>query len=462
MKPYAALAILLLAGCSTRGLAEQVGSGLPAVPRASADMLARDEAGIGAVSDDRFHTTYVRLGSRSAEGLLYDPSIGAVSDTALVYLHPNGNTFDEPLGPQMASRGYRTLMINHHGTEEADDIFAPSISQGIRFLKSLEGVDRVVLVAHSGGGHVAAFYQNVAENGPSACSGPEKIYPCRIGLVIDLEKADGLVLLDPTLGAFHQMSSIDPAWTEAGRDPALDMFAPGNGYDPSTGTATYSPEMIQRFHAAQANRNAVIVDGALSRLAAIERGEGAYSDDEPLVIKGMAVSSGGARLYQPDTALVSRTRAPHLLLKADGADVDEIISSVRPATGQRPSDRLPALATSQNTTVRRFLAASAVRTGADFAITENNIVGVDWPSAMSSSPSNAAGVTVPSLVLTMSCHYLAVPGEIIFDSLSASDKTYAAVEGATHLFAPCRPEYGDTMKRTFDFLDGWLSMRGRF
>ena len=62
----------------------------------------------------------------------------------------------------------------------------------------------------------------------------------------------------------------------------------------------------------------------------------------------------------------------------------------------------------------------------------------------------------------MSCHYLIVPGEIIFDSLASADKTYAAVEGATHLFAPCRPEYGNTMKRTFDFVDGWLSAEGRF
>jgi hypothetical protein len=55
-----------------------------------------------------------------------------------------------------------------------------------------------------------------------------------------------------------------------------------------------------------------------------------------------------------------------------------------------------------------------------------------------------------------------VPGEIIFDHLGAKDKTYAAVEGATHLFNACRPEYGDTAKRTFDFVDAWLGRPGRF
>jgi hypothetical protein len=37
-----------------------------------------------------------------------------------------------------------------------------------------------------------------------------------------------------------------------------------------------------------------------------------------------------------------------------------------------------------------------------------------------------------------------------------------AVEGATHGFAPCKPEYGNTTKRTFDYLDSWLSKPGRF
>jgi len=36
------------------------------------------------------------------------------------------------------------------------------------------------------------------------------------------------------------------------------------------------------------------------------------------------------------------------------------------------------------------------------------------------------------------------------------------VEGATHNFTACRPEYGDTMARTFDYLDAWLMQPGRF
>ena len=62
----------------------------------------------------------------------------------------------------------------------------------------------------------------------------------------------------------------------------------------------------------------------------------------------------------------------------------------------------------------------------------------------------------------LTCHYLLVPDEIIFDHLGSNDKTPAFAEGAVHGFTPCRPEYGDTVKRAFDHVDTWLSKAGRF
>ena len=240
------------------------------------------------------------------------------------------------------------------------------------------------------------------------------------------------------------------------------MYAPANGYDPASKRAIYSPAFIARFHAAQAKRNGEVVEAALARLRSIEAARGQFTDDEPLLIEGMGVASAGARLYQTDTRLLSRTRAPHLLLKADGSEAIVAIRSVRPPLGQvAPNQRRTLASMAQRTTVRRFLGSSAIRTGAGFAIGEDMISGVDWRSAFSSTPGNAEGIRVPTLVLAMSCHYLIVPGEIVFDHLAATDKTYAAVEGATHLFAPCKPEYGDTTKRTFDFVERWLSA-GRF
>lgn len=78
------------------------------------------------------------------------------------------------------------------------------------------------------------------------------------------------------------------------------------------------------------------------------------------------------------------------------------------------------------TTVRHFLANYAIR----IAITADDIVGVDWSSANFSTPSNAEGITAPALAMAMTCHYLV--------------------------------EYGDTVARTFDYLDSWLKQTDRF
>jgi hypothetical protein len=40
-------------------------------------------------------------------------------------------------------------------------------------------------------------------------------------------------------------------------------------------------------------------------------------------------------------------------------------------------------------------------------------------------------------------------------------KQLVLVEGATHGFTPCRPAFGDTMARTFDYVDAWLKQAGR-
>ena len=109
-----------------------------------------------------------------------------------------------------------------------------------------------------------------------------------------------------------------------------------------------------------------------------------------LLIPGMGVNAAGARLFQPDLSFVEHTRNPHTLLKADGTDVEQIVHTVRPPSGQQAIGNLNALAVmAQNTTVSDFLSDSAVRTGPNFAITANDIVDVDWRSAMTSSPANA-------------------------------------------------------------------------
>jgi pimeloyl-ACP methyl ester carboxylesterase len=421
--------------------------------------------------NDPFKTLTIRIDNND-DGMLYEPAtIGPKARIAVLVSHPQGNNFGVPMGRELASRGYRVLAVDHHisnrrspseGWSTEKDL--PGMSRGIEYLRTLPGVQRVIVLGHSGGGELTAFYADVAENGPSECQS-QKIYPCDATGLAGLAKPDGVILLDATPGSFNRMQSYDPAVEDDSpkRTPSLDMLLPANGFDAANNRANYSPEFAKRFFAAQSARNTRIIALAQERLRAIEQGKSLYKDDEPFVIRGSKENTGGARLYNPDPVhYAARTHKPHVLLKADGSEPEVIVPSVRPSAISYAKE----VGTLENnaivTTVRQFLATSAIRTTPDFAITVDDIVGLDWRSAALSTPGNAEGIKVPSLVMAMTCNYLLVPEEIIYDHLSSKDKTFAAVEGALHGFPPCKPEYGDTQKRLFDFVDRWLGKPGRF
>ncbi len=115
--------------------------------------------------------------------------------------------------------------------------------------------------------------------------------------------------------------------------------------------------------------------------------------------------------------------------------------------------------------VKNFLAARTLRTTADYNQTADDVTGIDWDSSNATTMPNVKGVTVPLLIQVMGAHYFLRPGEMILDAAGSADKEMVAVEGATHVFTPCgncgKPAgaFGDTVKRTFDYLDRWAAAR---
>jgi hypothetical protein len=270
------------------------------------------------------------------------------------------------------------------------------------------------------------------------------------------------VTLDSHIGAgFADLTYVDPAITDdkhpRQRDAKLDMFDPANGFDPKKNGGTYSESFTKAFFAAQAAQNAKRVETALARLKEIQAGNGYYKDDEPFIVTS-GEGPDAARLLQADIRLVSHTKAPHLLLKADGTQATQIVKSVRPPSARANGVGMYGPATS----VRHFLASDALRTTPEYGMTEDSITGIDWASSSTSAVSNVEGITVPILIMAMSCHYFLVPDEMIYDHAASKDKQYVIVEGAAHVLTACRPEYGDTQKRLFDYVDSWLSAPGRF
>jgi hypothetical protein len=427
--------------------------------------LFAQHAVVAQTAQTQLKSTYVRLANNANALLVENPIPGPKGRIVAINTHPgHNNNFNYFIGQELAARGYRALLMNYYGPETTMEEFFPAIAAAVKYARSIPGVEKVVFATHSGGGPELTYYQEIAEKGPAACQEPNRLYPCKGDGLTGLPKVDGILLLDINIGAPHRSMTIDPAVNNSNprqRNPSLDLWATQNGYDAKTNTAEYSDAFLKRFLTAQHNRIEQVVDEAQSRMRAVEAGKGMFKDDEPFFIAGMAENSVGARINLADGRLLSRTHAPHLHLKADGTRPVEIVHSTRKPVGMT-ADRDTFEETGQEVTVRHFLSFQAVRTTADYAFTEDSMQGIDWRSSGNSAPGNVENISVPTLVMAATCAIHLVPLETVYDHSAAKDKEFVAVEGANHGFSPCRPEFGDTRKRTFDYVDAWLSKPGRF
>jgi len=408
-------------------------------------------------------TTYVRLSGR-ANALLIEPLKPSPKEHILaINIHPeHNNNFEYFLGRLLVARGYRVLEVNYYGPEALTEEFLPPLGAAVRYARTVPGVKTVVLAGHSGGGSLLSYYQEIAEKGPSVCQQPNRMLACDSKGLTDLPKADALMLLEANVGAPHRILSIDPAVDNRdpkARNPALDMYAPQNGFDPKTQSAVYSPAFVKQYSTALHDRTESLIAIAQAKLKAIENHTGPYNDDEPFVVAGMAVHNTGARLNLADPKILSRTHGSHMELMTDGTRPVGIVHSVRTAEPTPVDHRDTLNETSQRGTVRYFLSYLAIRTTSDFEITADDIKGVDWRSSGNAAAGNVENISVPTLVMAGSCYIHLVPLEIVFDHSAAKDKDFVVVEGANHTFQPCRPEFGDSQKRAMDYVDAWLTKR---
>ena len=412
-------------------------------------------------------TTFLRL-SNNANAILVEPVTPdpVRSRITVVVTHPEGvNNFNYFIARALPQYGYRVLAINYYGPEKSFyELYGP-IAAGIKAVRALPGVEKVVLAGHSSGGAELASYQDVAENGAAACQQPERIYKCTAKEAANLPKADAVMFLDPNSGAPERTFEYNPAvgaHDRAKYDASLDLFAPRNGYDPKTGEGHYSPEFLERFFAAQARLVNGLIDEAQVRLAKIDKGQGAYPNDEPLWQSNRGVFVSQVRPELAYIGLLSKSHAPHMLLKADGTRPVQILQMAKlPQPQMRPANTPHTFNEADEYSVRSFLSSFIVRLKPDYHWTQDGLYGVDWRSSPSSLAGSAEGIHAPTLFMTATCAAHMVFHETAFDHLAAKDKEFVGVEGANHGFLPCRPEYGDTFKRTFDYVDSWLLKPGR-
>ena len=420
-------------------------------------------------------TTFVHLG-RGVPGVLYQPvNPGEKSQIAILLMHSGADYLTFPACTQMAERGYRVLCANGSDSksgftdDESIDRMLLDAKLAVAYLRAYPGVKKVVLWGHSGGGTLMSAYEDIAQNGVRVCQGADKIVQCP-GNLAGMPPADGLMLIDSNFGlAATFLFSLDPAVVdESGGielNPALDLFNPANGFDP-TG-AKYSPAFIRRFLSAQGRRNDRLIATALRRWALIKAGKGHYSDDEPFVIPGGNFRGYDNRFFAQDVKLWAHTREPHRLLLPGGKTVTEIVHTVR--VPGNPVSRSHSLHYGAlQTTVHKFLTTYAIRVNPDYGYGADAIHGIEWTSNYGAVPGNVQGVTAPLLVMGMTGHWEYMAAETIYDRAQSRDKTLTYVEGALHGYMTCRKcethpgQFGDTQQTLFNYIDDWLSRKGRF
>jgi hypothetical protein len=427
------------------------------------------------IGEGKIKTNYVRLGPNVA-GVMYEPiTPNEKSQIGILAMRSSGDYMTNPLCPEMAKRGYRLLCANSSSGPDGLDVNMDRVlldeKLGVAYLRSYPGIRKVVLYGHSEGGALITSYQAIAENGVKACQGPEKIVRCPDSLA-GLLPADGMLLISSSWGLPGKMVlELDPAVVneEEGQtlNPELDLFNPKNGYSP-TGS-TYSSEFVHKFQSAVAKRNNQLIKTALERSALIKAGKGRFSDDEPFLVPSAQLKGDNLKLFTEDVRLMSHTHNAWPLLLRDGSTVTQVVHSAR--VPQNPADLTPSYENGTlKTTVRHFLSTFAIRVTDDYGFDEDSIHGVEWTSSYSSPPGMIEGITSPLLVMGMAGDTEYLASEIIFEHANKSnDKSLVFVEGALHHeFGTCIPcekypgQFGDTKKTTYDYIDNWLSKKGRF
>ena len=404
---------------------------------------------------------YVQFQPNATKGALYTPDSGPAPSIAFLTIHRTSNFMNLIATRELAARGFMVLGMNPRSdNNEAIVNFenvALDIRQGIDFLRRQPGIQKVILIGHSGGGPATTFYQATAEKGVAYCNGPQKLTPCSAQFA-NLPKADAMLLLDAHPGnTVNTMRSLDPSVmdeNDPGKiDASLDPFDPKNGFNPN-GQSTYSPDFMKRYFKGQADRMNRLIDKALELRERVRAGKGTTTDDAPFI-----AYRARARLMDFSMSVHPGTIQPRKVIRNDGTVSTQVIQSVRaPVVDSAKSNRTLSNGT-LFLTLTSFLSANAIRA-------KDSIEEIDWCTSNNSTPCALKEISVPILIMAMGGHYFIRDNEIHYEVAASKDKDYAVVEGAVHGMTPCEAcskvtgqSYSNATKNLYDYVANWTNQR---
>lgn len=201
------------------------------------------------------------------------------SETALIVMHPVGAPAWLPVFAQLARAGHHIIACaTRYSSGDAPlemENCVLDLGACVKDAKERLGYKNVVLLGWSGGGSLMAGYQAEAEKPVVQLTSSGEETPLAGAKLI---AADAIMLV-ASHRSRHQLltGQIDPSVLDEmnpdKRDPALDLYDPGNPAQPP-----YSTEFLARYRAAQIARNRKISDWAKSKLADLKARGGEHDE----------------------------------------------------------------------------------------------------------------------------------------------------------------------------------------
>jgi len=188
-------------------------------------------------------------------------------------MHPRANLSRHYAVPALVGAGFAVLCQNSRWLNNDATLIHERVLLDVAagLAAARERYDRVVLIGNSGGGSLYTFYLSQA----SAPAGG-RLRDTAAGEPLDLNQfelpgADAMIYLAAHPGeGWFLLNAIDPSLVEEGDplscDPALDLYAPANGFAPPPQSSRYAPEFLARYRAAQRARVERIDALALARV----------------------------------------------------------------------------------------------------------------------------------------------------------------------------------------------------
>ena len=419
---------------------------------------------ITSVSFSQSNPEFVSL--RPIVAAVYMPDAGPEPKVAFLVAHRTGNSLDNIACKELAERGFMALCFNtrfvNNETEVDWEKLALDVKIAVDFARNKPGIEKVVLLGHSGGSPLMSFYQAVAEKGVSFCKGPSKLVECSEELA-NLVPADGMVYPDAHPGngvqALHGLNpSLSIVDGQVVVDKALDPFDPDNGFN-ANGASKYSEEFRNRYYQAQSRAmNAKIAEVEALR-DSIETGKHIYPDED-IVLVPFDAQAGAARLdaYDPSIPETMSTSQPRKFLRNDGEIVMQVALSVAlPKPHQARVNRTFRGGVKVLTT-RSFLSANAVRS-------THAMNDIDHCSTNASTNCAVANIEAPTLIAAMGAYNHIRFQELMYENSPAQDKDFIVIEGARHGYTPCTAcennlgQYSNSLKNLFDYIEQWANAR---